>query len=333
MRFLETLHARCWLAGLGWGWINRGGAFMERSIVDRMVGASERLVFEGPPKLKPPLQQGRRRPVVVHGAVLDTMAACPPLTIVEQARFDELRAKEKARLRPEMARARDAFVEVEVKRLVARGKPEPTARKTVERWCEGVLLPDVVLEFDDEELAGCTVGDILADPERFEGATLADPIEGSSYGWCKAKVMRRASGQPFIHSLRARPHPLRAALRRREHRRRRSTKVAKEAVVATLAARVVEADIDAVEAEALRRQAHELSGVGLNPIKAALKAAQQKQAAQTAKEKQAWRAAKRGKTRDRISARRFPDAPGCRRWKVPVLNNVVDASAENVADE
>ena len=113
-----------------------------------------------------------------------------------------------------------------------------------------MLLPDVVLEFDDEELTGCTVGDILADPERFEGATLADPIEGSPYGWCKAKVMRRASGQPFIHSfahgralyeLRYDAESIGAAL----------TKVAKEAVVATLAERVVQADIDAVEAEAL----------------------------------------------------------------------------------
>ena len=326
VRFLETLHARCWLAGFGWGWINRGGAFMERSIVDRMVGASERLVFEGPPKLKPPLQQGSRRPVAVHGAVLDTMAACPPLSIVEQARFDDLTAKEKARLRPEMARVRDAFVTAEVKRLIARGKPEPTARKTVERWCEGVLLPDVVLEFDDEELTGCTVGDILADPERFEGATLADPIEGSPYGWCKAKVMRRASGQPFIHSfahgralyeLRYDAESIGAAL----------TKVAKEAVVATLAARVVEADIDAVEAEALRRQAHELSGAGLNPIKAVLKAAQQKQAAQAAKEKQAWRATQRQDPRPYIRAP-FPDAPWLPQMKV--INNVVGSAVSDM---
>jgi hypothetical protein len=41
-----------------------------------------------------------------------------------------------------------------------------------------------VLPFDDEELAGVTVADVLADPARFEGATLADPLEGVSYGQC-----------------------------------------------------------------------------------------------------------------------------------------------------
>ena len=44
------------------------------------------------------------------------------------------------------------------------------------------LLPDVVLPFDDPALAGCTVGDVLADPEGFEGGTLADPLEGVAYG-------------------------------------------------------------------------------------------------------------------------------------------------------
>ena len=129
VRFLETLHARCWLAGFGWGWISRGGAFMERSIVDRMVGASERLVFEGPPELQAAVAAGQpapgRRPR--RGARHD--GGLPAAHIVEQARFDDLTAKEKARLRPEMARVHDEFVAVEVKRLVARGKPEqPRAR-------------------------------------------------------------------------------------------------------------------------------------------------------------------------------------------------------------
>jgi hypothetical protein len=46
-RFLKTLHDRCWLAGLGWMMVGAGGQFLERSIVDRMVYAAERLVFEG----------------------------------------------------------------------------------------------------------------------------------------------------------------------------------------------------------------------------------------------------------------------------------------------
>jgi hypothetical protein len=72
-RFLTTLHARCWLAGFGWMMVGRGGQLLERSIVDRVVGSPERLVFEGPPILDPPLDQDRaaRRPFATEGEILD----------------------------------------------------------------------------------------------------------------------------------------------------------------------------------------------------------------------------------------------------------------------
>ena len=99
-------------------------------------------------------------------------------------------------------RRETAFVEAQAKKLVARtGMSEKAARQVIVRQCEGVLRPDIVLPFDDPELAGCTVGDVLADPERFEGETLADPLEGVAYGRCVAKIMRRADGTPWIHSF------------------------------------------------------------------------------------------------------------------------------------
>jgi hypothetical protein len=95
-RFLRTLHDRCWLAGFGWFMVGIGGQLLERSIVDRMVYAPERLVFEGAPVLDPPLVQdaASRKPIVTDGAALDTSAACPPLRIVEQDKLRELKAKE-----------------------------------------------------------------------------------------------------------------------------------------------------------------------------------------------------------------------------------------------
>jgi hypothetical protein len=58
-RFLKTLHERCWLAGLGWHMLCAAGRLLDRSLVDRMVGAAERLVFEGAPVVEPPLVQDR----------------------------------------------------------------------------------------------------------------------------------------------------------------------------------------------------------------------------------------------------------------------------------
>jgi hypothetical protein len=62
----------------------------------------------------------------------------------------------------------------------------------------GVLLPYLELEFDD--LGTVSVADVLADPDRYVGETLADPLEGVSYGRCKAKVMRADDGSLLIHS-------------------------------------------------------------------------------------------------------------------------------------
>jgi hypothetical protein len=67
-RFLRTLHDRLWLAGFVWFVVSRAGQMLERSIVDRMVGGPERLVFEGAPVLAEPLAQDDevRRPRVVE---------------------------------------------------------------------------------------------------------------------------------------------------------------------------------------------------------------------------------------------------------------------------
>lgn len=50
--------------------------------------------------------------------------------------------------------------------------------------------------FDDEDLAGVTGAEVLAD-----SATLADPLEGVEYGACKAKIMRRTDGTPRMDSF------------------------------------------------------------------------------------------------------------------------------------
>src|SRR6266567_2746627 len=201
-RFLGALHARCWLAGLGWMMVGAGGQLLERSIIDRMVGAPERLAFEGAPILEKPLKQRGRRPVAVDGDVLNTVRACPPLTVTETAKLRQLKEREAHRLAGEAAKARAAFIDRQAEGLAKRAKiSTEAAKQIVARQCDGVLLSDVELPFDDPDLAGCTVADVLDDPDRFDGATLADPLEGIEYGVCKAKVMRRPDGSLWIHSF------------------------------------------------------------------------------------------------------------------------------------
>jgi DNA polymerase I-like protein with 3'-5' exonuclease and polymerase domains len=294
-RFLRALHDRCWLAGFGWMLVSTSGALLEHSIVDRMVGGPERLVFEGGPVLVPPVQQDKesRRPMAVDGVALDTVVVCPSLSIVEGARLDELKARERERLAPERAKAREAFVEAQAKKLVARtGMLEKAARLVIVRQCEGVLRPDIVLPFDDPELAGHTVGDVLANPEFYEGETLADPLEGVDYGRCVARIMRGADGTPWIHSF-AHGRTIYELEHDAASVRKALEAAAKDDVVATFAKLIVAADLDAIERADLRQLAKKLCGAGLRVIDDMLKAAQQKQSAQKAKATQVHRAAQR----------------------------------------
>jgi hypothetical protein len=203
-RFLKAFHDRCWLAGFGWSMVGISGQLLERSIVDRVVGSPERLAFEGQPIVKPPLAQdpGVRWAVATEGETLDTIGACPPLSVVEAAQLTQLLAKEKYRLAGEAARARELYIEKQAQMLVQRtGITMRRAHKIIVQRCNGVLLPDDILPFDDPELAGKTVADVLADPVRFEGESLADPLEGVEYGMGKARIMRRADGSVWIHSF------------------------------------------------------------------------------------------------------------------------------------
>ena len=285
-RFLTVLHARCWLAGLGWLMVGKAGQLLERSIVDRMVGAPERLVFEGAPVVIEPLAQDAesRRPAVKDGDLLDTIAACPPLSILELAKLKELRAAEAHRLTGDSAKARDVFIQDQAGRIAERtGMPRVQAVRIAERQCNGVLLPHVVLPFDDPDLVGATVGDILADPAKYEGATLADPLEGAEYGTCKARVMRRADGAPWIHSF---------AHGRTTYELRHDAAAVSAAIAAqpadqagtTFVQMALAADLTAEEAESLRNLAAERAGVTKRAIGAKLKDARREHAAREAEE-------------------------------------------------
>jgi hypothetical protein len=275
-RFLKTLHERCWLAGLGWMMVGAGGQLLERSIVDRVCGTPERLAFEGSPVLEPPIAQdaASRQPIAADGEPLDSIVACPPLSLGDIGKLKELRAKETHRLATQSAKAREAFVERQSDQLVGRTGMDPRrARRTIERQCEGVLLPDVELPFDEPELAGKIVRDVLADPSRFEGETLADPLEGVAYGRCKARIMRRGDGSVWINSF---------AHGRTVYELSVDYTVAKAALEKTKPEDAVEmlqrmvrlGDLGIDEIELLRNLAHEISGIGRRTLDRKLKQSQ-----------------------------------------------------------
>jgi hypothetical protein len=319
-RFLRALHARCWLAGYGWLMVGAGGQLLERSIVDRTVGAPERFVFEASPVLDPPLLQNQddRRPVVTEGMVLDTPEACPDLTDVEQARFRQLRAKESHRLASDAAKARATFISRQSQRLAERsGISAEHAANVVARQCLGILLPDVELLFDDTKLAGSTVGDVLAEPSRFVGATLADPLEGPEYGPCKAKVMQRPDGTIWINSF---------AHGRTTYELKMDARAAQTVLRKTPAAEVagvfvrlgLTADLDEAEKEELCAVAHRISGIGKRALDAKLKNARREQAVLEAQAERERQSAERQDPRPALVA------PAADAERLPVLIAIDD---------
>lgn len=316
-RFLRTLHDRCWLHGLGWMMAGAGGQLLERSIVDRMVYAGERLVFEGAPVLEKPLSQRSRVPEVLGTEIIDTASACRTLSAVETSELQRLKGIERHRLAPAATKERTRFIAEHAARIAAKtGGSLGRARYAAERLCEkGVLLPSVELVFDDGEFGTVTVGDVLADPGRFVGATLADPLEGIAYGRCKAKVMQNADLSLFVNSF-AHGHAV--------YDMKLDAAAVEEAVKKVdpadaheeLARRLLQADITTADEKKLKLLAGEMSGVKPKEINDTIKQARNKKGRATREEAENKASAMRTDRRVRLTA------PAVDNERLPILRAI-----------
>jgi hypothetical protein len=167
---------------LGWYFIGSAGQFLERSIVDASVRFPERLVFEGAPLVVPPLIQDPavRKALATEGEAIDSKIVIPPLTADEARQVAAAKEQARKALEPEAMLIRAAADHRLVDDLVQRtGVPHAVAMRQVAARHRGALSPDIQLVTDHYGVV--TVREILAEPERFVGETLCDPLEGPSY--------------------------------------------------------------------------------------------------------------------------------------------------------
>jgi hypothetical protein len=199
-RALKTLHDRLWLAGYGYFAIGAVGQSLDRSIIDTAVYGPERLVFESAPILVAPVGQDQkvRRPKVQDGDIIDTRRAIPALTEQEAKRVDELKAAGRKLLAHNAAATRERWAK---KFAVEHGLSNEEAEKIATAASKYILHSEFSLVFDEPNLGTCTVADVLADPDKYVGETLADPLEGVAYGRGKAKVYRQPDGVMMINSF------------------------------------------------------------------------------------------------------------------------------------
>jgi hypothetical protein len=297
-RALSDMHDRLWLSGLGWYLVGSAGQLLERSIVDKSVGSSERLVFEGAPVVVAPLAQDQslRQPVVVEGEIIDTRSLIPPLTAAERDIVKSLKEAARRRLKPEAKRVRAQSDRILAEQIVSNtGIPLSAALRHAEARHEGDLMPSTILVFDDSEIGSATVGDILDDPNRFVGETLADPLEGVAYGRCKAKVMVTEDGAPIIHSFAHGRTIYHLVLDSARLKKQIEAAVPSSAVDVFIAG-LSRARLDSEELTQLRNYVSERSDVGVRDIDNRIKAANEVRA-----RKEAERAAAATPLDDRIT--------------------------------
>ncbi|MGJ0510662.1 MAG: hypothetical protein ACR652_26760 [Methylocystis sp.] len=268
-RALNDLNKRLWLKGYGWIHVTFSGQALIRTFVDASVGSPERLVFEGAPIVEPPLVQDHeaRRALAKPGLVVDTRSAIKPLAEAEREHLLGMIAAERRVMNPKIYAARRASDERLAQEIAEReGVPfEPVIRRVRKRH-QRILLPEMPLVMDDDELGTVTVADVLKNPERFVGETLADPLEGPSYGRCKAMIMHdRANGDIFVKSfahggicydLRYDRQLLEIVLRESKP----------EHIVDIFVAKADQSDLEADDETTLIDLVAQISGVGKRPI-------------------------------------------------------------------
>jgi len=222
-----------------------------------MVCAPERLVFEASPDLEAPLRQERREAIIHDGAPLDTLTECRELSGIEQADLDRRKAEAACALGKETDAAKKAFVEDRVERAVAKGMDRDRARLMAEQWGKRILCPGVSLCFDDPDLGEIDVADVLRGPGLFDGATLADPIEGIKYGR-NCAIIHGVQIFSFAHG----------GARYRLQHDYPSVKEAIEAAPETEACAIfvrlaIDADLDPAQEKLLAKAAGDRSGAGV----------------------------------------------------------------------
>lgn len=187
-RILQTMHDQCWIAGLGYMKLSKAGHMLERSPIDLAVAGPERLIFEAPPIVQPPLSRVRPRDRVKHGGSL--VALHPPdLVLVEQ-----LRQQAQDALKPAAAEMAQQFETEQVEKIRSETKVSKTeARRIVRQRIQGgELSDDDVLETSTDVFE--RVGDFLSRVTWVHG--MPCPIEGSSYGPSNAAFYPAGSRSP-----------------------------------------------------------------------------------------------------------------------------------------
>lgn len=187
-QLLQVMHDRCWIAGLGYMRLSKAGHVLERSPIDLAVAGAERLIFEAPPMVQPPLSRVRPPDRLQSGGSLFELVPPDPTLVVQ------LKQQAREELKPIAARMAQQFEAEQVEKIRSGTKVSKTEARRIfrQRMQGGELSDDDVLETSTGVFE--RVGDFLDRVTWVHG--LPCPIEGSSYGPSNAAFYPAGSRSP-----------------------------------------------------------------------------------------------------------------------------------------
>jgi len=173
-QLLQVMHDRCWMAGLGYIKLSKAGHMLERSPIDLAVSGAERLIFEAPPIVQPPLARVRPADRLKHGGSLSGLEPPDPMLIAE------LKRQARKELQPTAAKMAQQFAGEQVDKIRSQTKVSKAEARRIfrQRMQGGELSDDDVLETSSGAFE--RVGDFLDRVTSVHG--MPCPIEGSDYG-------------------------------------------------------------------------------------------------------------------------------------------------------
>lgn len=204
----QLLFDALWLVGEGYVKVSASGAKLLRAPVDAAVWQPERLDFVGGAQLGEGLVQRRPAPVLVPPvdrrkakARLD-VGKVMPLTEKERFEVERLRAEEMDAVEEEAAERRAARVRRQVDTYVAKVEESeeravPPAEKAeigarvrerLERRSETLYVDQLVEVLCGDNWMTISVGEIIADGERYLNCRARDPYDPSPYSSRNARM-------------------------------------------------------------------------------------------------------------------------------------------------
>lgn len=211
-RVIKTLAARFWLAGMGRVEVSKSGALLVRCPIDTAPSDAARLIFAGGAECVPPLKQRRGPPVILsEGGFLDSIRDVPDLTAAEQGRYEALIEQAKAAAMPlamqRRAEHRGSIVAKRLPELMKKGcsaaEAEERVGAAVDAAYGGYLLADFELTVvcGDERREAVTVGQVLADRDRWHLADVLDPLNPEHRGGAPDCRLYLHGTSPIAYSL------------------------------------------------------------------------------------------------------------------------------------